>query len=273
MGTEQNAYPPDETPSPARMYDYYLGGYHNFPADRAAAEQVIALAPATPLIAQANRAFLRRAVTFLLEQGIDQFLDLGSGIPTAGNVHEVAQEANPGARVVYVDSDPLAVTHSAALLADNPTATVIQADARRPETILTHSEVRRLLDLARPLGVLMVGFLYFITDDGEAVRLVAGLRDAVAPGSYFAISHAIDDLAPSIPPEVIEGTAEVYRRSTNPVAMRSRASVAHFFAGLDLVEPGLVDLPLWRPEGPDDLFLDAPEQSTFVAGVGRKPAR
>ena len=262
---------PEARPSPARMYDYFLGGSHNFPADRAAAERVIALAPETPLIAQANRAFLRRAVTALLAQGIDQFLDLGSGIPTVGNVHEVAQEAHPGARVVYVDIDPVAVTHSAALLAGNPHATVIQADARRPETILGHPEVRRLLDFGRPLGVLLVGFLYFIPDDAEATGLVRGLRDALAPGSYIVISHAINELAERMPAKAIEDGLEVYRHSTHPVALRGRAQVARFFEGLTLVEPGLVDMPLWRPEGPDDVFLEAPQQASFVAGVGCTP--
>lgn len=259
---------PDERPSVARMYDYYLGGHHNFPADRVAAEQVIALIPDMPLIMQANRAFLRRAVTFLVSQGVTQFLDLGSGIPTVGNVHEVAQEATAVARVVYVDIDPVAVTHSAALLTDNPTVTVIQADARRPETILGHPEVQRLLDLGRPLALLMVAFLHFVTDDAEAEHLMRGLFDALAPGSYVAISHAIADPHPR--PMLRKGQA-VYDRSTNPIKFRSRAQIARFFKGLELVEPGLVYTPLWRPEGPDDVFLDTPARASAFAGVGRKP--
>lgn len=260
----------DEKPSAARMYDYYLGGHHNFPVDRAAAERMVALAPDIPLIAQANRAFLRRVVTFLVEQGVTQFLDLGSGIPTVGNVHQVAQATHPDARVVYVDIDPVAVTHSAALLEGNPTATVIQADARRPETILGHPEVRRLLDFDRPVAVLMVAFLHFVAENAEAEHLVRGLRDAVAPGSYIVISHALAEAAESIAPEAAEEGTEVYRRSSNPVTLRRRDEVARFFDGLELVEPGLVDTPLWRPEGPDDVFLNEPARAAAVAGVGRK---
>ncbi len=262
---------PDARPSPARMYDYFLGGSHNFPADRAAAEQIIALGSDVILVAQANRAFLRRAVTYLSEQGITQFLDLGSGIPTVGNVHEVAQGIRPDAHVVYVDIDPVAVTHSASLLAGNPTASVIQADARDSESILNHPEVRRLLDFSRPLGLLMVGFLYFIQDDADAERLVRSLRDALAPGSYVVISHALSEYAEAAPSDLVEEAEAVYNRSTNPYRLRSWSQIAQFFDGLELVEPGLVDLPLWHPEGPDDIFLDDPGRSAFVAGVGRKP--
>lgn len=253
------------------MYDYFLGGHHNFPVDRAAAEQIIALGPQVPLIAHANRAFLRRAVNALIALGITQFLDIGSGIPTVGNVHEVAQAANPEARIVYVDIDPLAVTHSASILTGNANATVVQADARRPETILDHPEVRRLLDFSRPIAVLLVSFLHFVTDDDEASALVRGLRDALAPGSYIVISHSILESIEGMPQDVVEQGTAVYNRSSNPVRMRPRAQVARFFDGLELIEPGLVDMPLWRPEGPDDVYLDTPEKSAFVAGIGRKP--
>jgi len=261
---------PDETPSPARMYDYFLGGLHNFPADRTAAERVIAVAPDTPLIAQANRAFLRRAVNVLAARGITQFLDLGSGIPTVGNVHDIARQANPDARVVYVDIDPVAVTHSAALLADTATATVIQADARRPEQILAHAETRRLLDLQQPVAVLLVAMLHFVPDDDAAERMVRTLRDALAPGSYIVISHAISDSLDNAPNEALEGSRNVYNRSTNPFKLRSRAQVGQFFTGLELIEPGLVDTPLWRPEEQDDLFLHEPARAFSVVGVGRK---
>ncbi|MGH2369527.1 MAG: SAM-dependent methyltransferase, partial [Chloroflexota bacterium] len=238
-----------------------------------AAEQVIKLVPDVPLVARANRAFLRRAVNFLLAEGVTQFLDLGSGIPTVGNVHEVAQEAHPGARIVYVDIDPVAVTHSAALLKDNPTATVIQADARKPETILGHPEVQRLLDFRQPMAVLMLAFLHFVTDDEEAETLVRGMRDALAPGGYIAISHALSDAATrlNVSREMVEKGTEMYRRTTNPVRLRSRAQIERYFEGLQLVEPGLVDIPLWRPEGPDDIFFDTPARASVLAGVGRKP--
>ncbi len=269
MSTPSSAFgsSPDERPSVARMYDYFLGGHHNFPVDRAAAEQIIALHPETPLVAQANRAFLRRAVTFLAEQGIRQFLDLGSGIPTVGNVHEVAQAAAADARVIYVDIDPVAVTHSASLLENDANATVIQADARRPETIVGHPEVRRLLDFSRPVGVLLVSFLHFVTDDAEAERLVQGLREVLAPGSYIAISHAATEVVTPVMRQAIE----VYRGSSSPSTIRTPAQIARFFAGLDLVEPGLVATPLWRPEGPGDVFLDTPERAMALVGVGRVP--
>jgi hypothetical protein len=250
------------------MYDYLLGGHHNFAADRAAAEAASNHFPDLPLILRANRAFLRRAVTFVSEQGVDQFLDLGSGIPTVGNVHEVAQDLNPAARVVYVDIDSVAVTHSATLLESNPQATVLQADIRAPETILAHPEVQRLLDLDRPLAILLVAVLHFLPDTAEAQRLVAALRERMASGSYLVISHAsIEGLG-----REQRGRAEAeYARSGNPMTMRTRDEIAAFFEGLELVEPGLVPVPLWRPEGPDDLLLDEPGRSNGFVGVGRKP--
>lgn len=254
-----------DRPSPARMYDYYLGGSHNFAADRAAAEQAMALWPDLPLIMQANRAFLRRAVQFLVGQGIDQFLDIGSGIPTVGNVHEVAQRANPAAHVVYVDVDPVAVAHGRAILAGNERAAAISGDARRPAEILGQPDVRRLLDPRRPLGLLLVAVLHFIPDIDEITRLVGEFRAALAPGSFVAISHASHEGRPR---ESREHEA-LYRRTPMPMTMRSHAEIAACFDGFDLVAPGLVYLPLWRPEGPDDLFLDRPERCTGFAGVGR----
>ena len=262
---------PLDKPSPARMYDYYLGGNHHLAVDRRAAEQVIALQPDTPLIARANRAFLQRAVHFLVAQGLDQFLDIGSGIPTVGNVHEAAQRLNPAAHVVYVDSDPTAVALSQHLLHGNSSATAIQADARQPEHLLSHPDLRRLLDFRRPVGVLLVGFLYFITDDAEASHLVQALRDTVVAGSYLALSHATYRsyaVGPGSHKAQVEG---IYAQSTNPVKTRSYDDIAAFFEGLDLVEPGLVYLPKWRPDGPSDLLLDQPERSAFLAGVARKP--
>ncbi len=258
-----------DRPSAARMYDYFLGGYHNFAIDRAAAEQVLTINPDAPLVMQANRAFLRRVVKFLVEQGIDQFLDLGSGIPTVGNVHEVAQQLNPDARVVYVDIDPIAVRHSEAILRHNPNAAAIQADIRRPlDQVFNHPNVRRLLDFSKPIAVLLAAVLHFVTDDEQAEKLARVLRDVVAPGSYMAISHGSYE---NLPREVVERLEGLYARSTTPVKLRSRAQIEGYFAGLELVEPGLVLVPLWRPEGPDDLFLDQPGQSWTFGGVGRKP--
>jgi hypothetical protein len=250
------------------MYDYFLGGYHNFAIDRRAADAASALYPDLPLIMRANRAFLRRAVTFLCEQGIDQFLDLGSGIPTVGNVHEVAQGLIPSAHVVYVDVDPIAVSHSAALLQGNPNTTVIQADVRQTEQLLAHPDVQQLLASDRPLAVLMVALLHFLTDDAEAHRVVRTLRQAMPSGSYLAISHASVE---GIEPESRARAEALYTRSGNPIKMRTRAEIASFFEGLDLVEPGLVCVPLWRPESQDDIVLDEPERSNGFVAVGRKP--
>jgi hypothetical protein len=250
------------------MYDYLLGGHHNFAADRAAAEAASKHFPDLPLILRANRTFLRRAVTFVSEQGIDQFLDLGSGIPTVGNVHEVAQELNPAARVVYVDIDPVAVTHSAALLESNPQAAVVQADVRDPDVILAHPAVQDLLDLRRPVAILLVAVLHFLPDTAETQQLVALLRERMVSGSYLVISHASVE---GLGLELRARAQAEYARSGNPMTMRTRAEIGAFFEGLDLVEPGLVPVPLWRPEGPDDLLLDEPGRSNGFVGVGRKP--
>ncbi len=258
---------PLDKPSPARMYDYLLGGYHNFAIDRMAAEQMIALNPDAPLIMQAYRAFLRRAVKFLVAQGIDQFLDLGSVVPTVGSSHEVAQEFNPAARVVYVDIDPDTVRHSEAILEGSPNTAAVQADVRRPDQLLRHPNVSRLLDFSRPVAVLLQ-LLHFVTDDEEAYQLVRVLRETMAPGSYMAISHGTYENAPR---EVVERLEGLYARSTTPVKLRSRVEIEAFFDGLELVEPGLIYGPLWRPEGPDDIFLDQPERSANFSGVGRKP--
>ena len=258
---------PLDRPSAARMYDYYLGGHHNFAIDRTMAEQAVAMWPDLPLIMRANRAFLRRAVNFLVDEGILQFLDIGSGIPTVGNVHEVAQRSKPAARVVYVDIDPIAVAHSAAILQDNPHATVIRGDVREPAQILDHPEIRRLLDVRQPLAVLLVALLHFIPDDEAAYRSVSALREALAPGSYLVISHASYE---GMPQESREHE-QLYTRTATPLKMRSHAEIARFFDGFELVQPGLVYIPLWRPEGPDDLFLDQPERCTGFAAIGRKP--
>jgi O-methyltransferase involved in polyketide biosynthesis len=258
---------PDDAPSAARIYDYLLGGFYNFEVDRAVAQKITEALPDMPLFMRANRAFLRRVVRFLAEQGIDQFLDLGSGIPTVGNVHEVAQQANPSACVVYVDNEPVAVNHSRTILEGNSKATVIQADIRQPEVILGHPETRRLLDFNRPTAVLLLSVLLFLNDE-EAYRVVRYVRDALVPDSYIAISHPTDDKTSQ---EQAQRAEKLYAAIGAPVRVRSYNEVERFFEGLELVEPGLVHIPLWRPEGPDDLFLRNPELSGYYAGVGRKP--
>ncbi len=268
----ENVWSPDDVPldkpNPARMYDYFLGGFHNFAIDRATAEQVRAIAPDMPFFMRTSRAFLRRSVMFLVEQGIDQFLDLGSGIPTVGNVHEVAQALNPAARVVYVDVEPIAVRHSEAILQGNPNAAVVQADVRQTDLILSHPKTRSLIDFGKPVGVLISNLLHFLTDDEEASTMVRTYRDAVAPGSFLTISHATLD---AMKQEVKERGEQVYARTTTPVKLRMRREIEIFFEGLELVEPGFVFVPLWRPEGPDDLLLDQPERSAVYGAVGRKP--
>ncbi|MCW5250303.1 MULTISPECIES: SAM-dependent methyltransferase [unclassified Streptomyces] len=253
-------------PSVSRIYDFYLGGSHNFEVDREAARSAMEYIPGLPKIMQANRAFMRRAVRHVMDEGIDQFIDIGSGIPTFGNVHEVAQGIRPGARVLYVDHDPVAVAHSQAVLADNGNAEVVAADLLRPREILSSPEARRLIDLNRPVALLLVAILHFVEDKDDPYAAVARLGHALAPGSMLVLTHASYEGIP-LPAERAGGAVDVYRRIRNPLIMRSRAEVARFFEGYDMVEPGLVPMPLWRPETePDD---EDPYAFSGFAGVGR----
>jgi hypothetical protein len=252
-----------DRPSPARIYDYMLGGLHNFAVDRQMAEQIIAVAPEVRLAAHANRGFLRRAVEYLAGAGVRQFLDLGSGIPTVGNVHEAARSVAPDARVVYVDVDPVAVAHSRAIVAEDDQVTVVHADVRDVEGVLARPELHAALDLKEPVAVLMVAVLHFIPDSDAPAAMIAKLTDAVAPGSYLALSQV------TTPPQTLtpeqQAAAERYTKA-NPVAMRTRDEIAGFFAGLELVDPGLVDPARWR--------ADEDEVGGMVssfAGVARKP--
>jgi hypothetical protein len=250
----------------ARVYDYWLGGTHNFMADQDVARAIAAISPTAPAIGRANRAFLGRAVRLLAAAGIRQFLDIGSGIPTQGNVHEVAQQASPGARVVYADIDPVAVAHSKAILAGNADASVIQADLRDPAAILRHAETRRLIDFSRPAGLLLVAILHFIADDQDPWRIVATLRDALAPGSYLVLCHGTDEGSP----QVARAVQQVYNRSVDAaLRVRPRAEILRFFEGFELVEPGLVFIPQWRPDSPADVPPDASSYGNLVA-VARK---
>ncbi|MGH3679798.1 MAG: SAM-dependent methyltransferase [Natronosporangium sp.] len=253
-----------ERPSVARMYDYFLGGSHNFAVDREAAHQILAIMPDVPLRAQANRAFLRRAVRYLLGAGVRQFLDIGSGIPTVGNVHEVAQQAAPDSRVVYVDVDPVAVAHSQELLAGDDRSAVIQEDLRRPDRILTHPVVRELLDLREPVAVLLVAVLHFVPDADAPHAAVAAIRDALAPGSYLALSHAN---VTAIDAGDLAAGQRVYDRSDGSFFSRPTGEVARFFDGFTLVEPGLVWVPRWRPD-PGSNTTGA-EQAIMLGGVAR----
>ncbi|MCT9082482.1 SAM-dependent methyltransferase [Streptomyces fulvoviolaceus] len=259
-------------PSVSRIYDYYLGGSHNFEVDREAARRAMEFMPGLPKIMQANRAFMRRAVRFAADEGITQFLDVGSGIPTFGNVHEVAQQASPGARVVYVDHDPVAVAHSQAVLAGNDDVGVVAADLRKPREILSSPEVGQLIDLNRPVALLLVAILHFVEDADDPYGAVAELRDALAPGSLLVLTHASYEGIP-LSPERAGGAVDVYKDIRNPLIMRPREEIARFFEGYDMVEPGLVPMPRWRPEtgpeandGPDD---EDPWTFSGFAGVGR----
>jgi S-adenosyl methyltransferase len=251
----------------ARVYDYWLGGSHNFLADQDLARAIAAVEPNTRGGVQANRAFLGRAVRFMAGAGVTQFLDIGSGIPTEGNVHEIAQRASPGARVVYADIDPVAVAHSRVILAGNPDAAIIQADLREPEQILAHETTGRVIDFGRPVGLLLVMVLPFVADADEPWRVVTRLRDALAPGSYLVVGHMTNESKPAL-----AGAVEtVYNRSvTTEVHIRSRAEILRFFDGFDLVDPGLVYIPLWRPDSPADVPSD-PSKFWGLVGVGRKP--
>ncbi|MDQ7906602.1 SAM-dependent methyltransferase [Phytohabitans sp. ZYX-F-186] len=257
----------------ARMYDYYLGGIHNFPADQEAAKVVLSKSPLLPAIARSNRAFLGRAVNYLTSAGVRQFLDLGSGIPTEGNVHEIAQAAIPNARVVYVDIDPEAVSESLDLLEGNEFATAIRADVREPQAILTHSQVRKLLDFDQPVAVLLVAVLHFVEDTDEARDIVATLRSKLAPGSHVVIAHAtVDEIVfDEEHAQYWKRSQEVYRRqTTTPLTPRTKSDVARLFDGLEMVEPGLTWVNQWRPD-PDtaDDFKDNPHLSSFYVGMGR----
>jgi SAM-dependent methyltransferase len=221
--------------------------------------------PGLPKIMQANRAFTRRAVRYAAAEGITQFLDIGSGIPTFGNVHEVAQQASPGARVVYVDHDPVAVAHSQAVLEGNEHADVVAADLLKPQEILASPQVQRLIDPERPVALLLVAILHFVEDDDDPYAAVAELRDACAPGSMLILTHASYEGIP-LPPERAEGAVDVYEDIRNPLIMRSREDIARFFEGYDMVEPGLVPMPRWRPEtAPED---EDPYAFSGFAGVG-----
>ena len=253
-------------PSVSRMYDYYLGGSHNFEVDREAARRAMEFMPGLPKVMQANRAFMRRAVRYAADQGVSQFLDVGSGIPTFGHVHEVAQAARPGARVVYVDHDPVAVAHSQAVLEGNDDAGVVAADLRKPQEILRSPEVERLIDLNQPVALLLVAILHFVDDDDDPHGAVAELREALAPGSLLVLTHASYEGIP-LPPERAGGAVDVYEDIRNPLIMRSRDEIARFFEGYDMVEPGLVAMPHWRPDTtPED---EDPYAFSGFAGVGR----
>ncbi|HJP79088.1 MAG TPA: SAM-dependent methyltransferase [Pseudonocardiaceae bacterium] len=255
-----------DRPNAARMYDYFLDGNTNLAVDRAAAEEALKVSPWARTYARANRAFLGRAVRYLTRQGIDQFLDLGSGIPTVGNVHEVAHQQNPAARVAYVDIEPVAVAHARRLLADFDNVSITQADIRDPATVLAEPGIAELLDFTRPVAILAVAILPFVIDDEEAAEVVAGYREACAPGSHLAISH-ISPL--NVSDEQLAHAYEVMARTPTPVKWRTEAEILPLLAGYTLVEPGLVWTPKWRPDpGGLPAWLPDPAEANAYAAVG-----
>jgi SAM-dependent methyltransferase len=267
LAGEQDWLPPGLDTSKAntaRVYDYWLGGTHNFRADQDAARALIAVDPNIRAVARANRAFLNRAVRFLCGQGIRQFLDIGSGIPTERNVHEAAHEWAPGSRVLYADIDDVAVAHSRLLLEGNQNATIIQGDLREPGKILSDPDTRALIDFTQPVGLLLVSVLHFVADAEEPRRIMATLRDALAPGSYLVLSHGTRETKP----EIGQAFETVYnKRVASQASVRTREEIGAFFDGFRLVEPGLVYTPEWRPDFPGDVPGD-PRRFWLLAGVG-----
>lgn len=234
------------TPHPARIYDALLGGKDNYPADREAVRQILKAALEARDSALANRAFLGRVVRFLAgEAGIRQIIDIGTGIPTAGNVHQVAAEVAPGTRVAYVDNDPILHVHANALLADTGTTSIVLADLRDPEAILADPRITALIDFTQPIALLLIAVVHFLTDQEEPARIITAFREALPAGSYLALSHATGDFHPA----AAHTAAAVYDQATSRVTLRGRAQIAALFDGWDLVDPGLVQVPLWRPDG------------------------
>jgi S-adenosyl methyltransferase len=256
------------TANVARMYDYWLGGKDNFEADRVAAEKVLTQMPGQRRSALENRRFLRRAVRFLTtEAGIDQFLDIGVGLPTQGAVHEVAHEINPRSHVAYVDYDPVVVAHGNALLATPDQSVVVQADIRRPDELLANPVIRGHLDFDRPVAVLLLAIMHFVTDEDGPAAVAAALRDALAPGSYLVLTAICQELLPD--KAAAERAKDVYQKAGQPIKARSAAEIRGFFGDFELVEPGLVPKHAWRPEtGP----AAADPSDISLGGVARKPA-
>jgi S-adenosyl methyltransferase len=253
-------------PSAARVYDYYLGGFHNFAVDREMAQQAIAMWPDLPLIMRANRAFLQRAVTHLVELGVRQFLDIGSGIPTVGSVHTTAQSLAADTRVVYVDIDPVAVAHSRSLLAGDAQVVAIRGDLLRPTEILADPAVATVLDPTAPTALLMIAVLHFVGDQEAATDAIGGFSAALAPGSYLAISHATHEQQAR---ELTESHRALYQRTPTPMTMRSRDQVTALFGGFEILDPGVVLLDQWDAGRLRE--VDNPERFPAWAGIGRRP--
>jgi S-adenosyl methyltransferase len=256
-------------PSAARLYDYYLGGTHHYPVDRTFAERIRDICPFAWDMARDNRDFLRRAVRFAADSGIRQFIDIGSGVPTMGNVHEVAHQVAPQTRVVYVDNDTEAVVTSQDMLTHFTTATAIPGDLRYPDTLLDHPETARLIDFDQPVGLLIVAVFHFISPADNPRTLLRSYLDRLAPGSYVALSHATVEEATPLAREQYLNLERAYGSTSNPVYVRARDEFTELFDGLDIVEPGIVYATDWRNAQPIDPH--APARPCLYAAVGKKP--
>ncbi|MGW0659649.1 SAM-dependent methyltransferase [Streptodolium elevatio] len=270
-GDEIETYAPPgidtSTPHTARMYDYFLGGKTNFAADRAAGDRIIGIMPGIVETSLANRAFLGRAVRHVARAGVRQFLDIGTGIPTSGNTHEVAQAVLPEARVAYVDNDPIVLAHARALMSSDGRGrtSFSQGDLREPEKILASPEVRDVIDFDSPVCLNLLAIMHFIGPEDDPERIIAVLREAMVPGSYMLMTHGTGDF---VDDDLGDAAVEVYKNASAGVTGRTHAEIAAFFEGFDLVEPGIVRLPLWRPDGdgPTDEEL---RLILHYGGVGR----
>jgi len=260
-------------PTPARLYDYFLGGSNNFEVDRQLAQRIKDLVPEVSDSAWANRAFHQRAATWLAaEKGLDQYIDIGAGLPTQGNTHELVRASVPDARVVYVDNDPMVLAHGSALLEGVRGVEMIMADLRDPDALLTHPVLTSLIDLTRPVGFLLTGVLYFVADEADPWRLVDRYVQALAPDSYVVLSHLTSD---SKPPRAIETGQDVYARATEGLYFRTRAQFEQFFTGLELVPPypgapaGVSYVGVWGAEDP--VAADTDDSRWLYCGVARRP--
>jgi S-adenosyl methyltransferase len=274
QGPEEDWPPPLELrtdrPHPARVYDYLLGGKDNYAADRAAAEEALRSNPNGRIQCRENRAFLRRVVHYLAaEAGIRQFLDIGTGLPTSPNVHEVAQAVIPDARIVYVDNDPIVLAHARALLTSSPEGTTayVDSDLRNPDAILASAEVQETLDFGQPVALLLIAIMHFIPDKDRPYDIASRLVDALPSGSYLALAHLTGDFDP----RAWEHVADVFAKNGMIMRVRSRPEIERFFAGLDLVEPGVQTLPRWRPShGASQGSPPADATVSGYGGLGRK---
>lgn len=254
-----------DIPSSARIYDYFLDGKDNFPADREAAEEIASYLPGIREAAHINRAFVGRAVRYMVnDAGLTQLLDIGTGLPTKGNVHEVALEADPAVRVVCVDHDPVVLAHARDLLDGQPNAVILQHDMRDPVGILCDPELRRLLDFDQPVGVLFVSMLHFLSDADDPAGIISQLLEPFPSGSHVALTHGTADAGPRV-----NDAARVYDEATTPMWVRTRQEVLDLVSGMEVIEPGLVWTPQWRPD-PGDVVPENPSDSYYYALVAYK---